>query len=163
MPERLVSPTRFTNSVHNASAGYWHIATASRAPSTSLSAHDASFAAGLLEAASQAVAWARPVLLVAADVPYPEPLRATRPIPDAMSVALLLDPSAEVPALARLSIALSDAAPDAMAHEGLERLRRQVPAAQALALLQRLARGEAGACTVGYHEGLSLRIGLATA
>src|SRR5207244_3501491 len=35
-PERLVSPTRFTNSVHNASAGYWHIATASRAPSTSL-------------------------------------------------------------------------------------------------------------------------------
>jgi len=164
MPERLVSPTRFTNSVHNASAGYWHIATASRAPSTSLSAHDASFAAGLLEAASQAVAWARPVLLVAADVPYPEPLRATRPIPDAMAVALLLDPSAAAPApapaLARLSIALDNAAADTLAHEGLERLRRQVPAAQALPLLQRLARGEAGTCTVGYHEGLSLRVGL---
>ena len=47
-PERAVSPTRFTNSVHNAPAGYWHIATASRAPSTSLCAHDASFGAGLL-------------------------------------------------------------------------------------------------------------------
>jgi len=32
----VVSPTRFTNSVHNASSGAWHIAVASRAPSTSL-------------------------------------------------------------------------------------------------------------------------------
>jgi 3-oxoacyl-(acyl-carrier-protein) synthase len=31
-PERLVSPTRFTNSVHNAVAGYWHIAVRSQAP-----------------------------------------------------------------------------------------------------------------------------------
>ncbi len=51
--ERMVSPTRFTNSVHNAAAGYWHIAAQSRQPSTSLAAFDASFAAGLLEAAVQ--------------------------------------------------------------------------------------------------------------
>ncbi|MEP7058057.1 MAG: beta-ketoacyl synthase chain length factor, partial [Caldimonas sp.] len=38
--DRQLSPTRFTNSVHNAAAGYWHIAVASRAPSTSLSAYD---------------------------------------------------------------------------------------------------------------------------
>ena len=51
--QRLVSPTRFTNSVHNVAAGYWHIALQSRAPSTSLAAYDASFAAGLLEAGVQ--------------------------------------------------------------------------------------------------------------
>lgn len=91
-PERLVSPTRFTNSVHNASAGYWHIATASRAPSTSLCAHDASFGAGLLEAVSQCVASGQPVLLVAADTPYPAPLSAVRPLPDSFAVALLIVP-----------------------------------------------------------------------
>ena len=53
-PEREVSPTRFHNSVHNAPAGYWSIATQSREPSTSLCCHDASFSAGLLEAAVQA-------------------------------------------------------------------------------------------------------------
>ncbi|MEW6707115.1 MAG: beta-ketoacyl synthase chain length factor [Pseudomonadota bacterium] len=157
-PERLVSPTRFTNSVHNASAGYWHIATACRAPSTSLSAHDASFAAGLLEAASQSVADRRPVLLVVADAPYPEPLRSTRPIPDAMALALVLDASHAGPALARLSLQLADGEADACAHAGLEALRRAIPAARALPLLQRLARGEAGPCTIGYHEGLALRV-----
>ena len=35
-PEREVSPTRFHNSVHNAPAGYWSIATRSHEPSTSL-------------------------------------------------------------------------------------------------------------------------------
>src|SRR6185369_6783628 len=81
-PECIVSPTRFTNSVHNAAAGYWHIATQSRAPSTSLCAFDGSFGAGLLEAVAQAVSLRRPVLLVAADVPYPEPLHGKRPLPD---------------------------------------------------------------------------------
>ena len=49
--QRELSPTRFHNSVHNAPAGYWSIATQSREPSTSLSHDDESFQAGLLEAA----------------------------------------------------------------------------------------------------------------
>ena len=44
--DRQVSPTRFHNSVHNAAAGYWHIAVGSQATSTSLCAHDGSFCAG---------------------------------------------------------------------------------------------------------------------
>ena len=58
-PDRAVSPTAFHNSVHNAPAGYWSIATRSRAPSTSLCGHDGSFAAGLLEAATQVLAEGR--------------------------------------------------------------------------------------------------------
>ena len=91
-PQRLVSPTRFTNSVHNAAAGYWHIALQSRAPSTSLAAFDASFAAGLLEAAAQCLAAQTPVLLVACDVPYPEPLHTLRPVADVFAVAFVLSP-----------------------------------------------------------------------
>src|SRR4051812_6400043 len=46
--DRELSPTRFHNSVHNAPAGYWGIATGSMHPSDTVAAFDASFAAGLL-------------------------------------------------------------------------------------------------------------------
>jgi len=94
-PQRTMSPTRFTNSVHNAPAGYWHISTQSRAASTSLAAFDASFAAGLLEAATQCAVQRQAVLLVACDVPYPEPLHSLRPVTDVFAVALLLQPLAQ--------------------------------------------------------------------
>jgi hypothetical protein len=63
-----LSPTRFHNSVHNASAGYWTIATGCMAASTAVSAFKHSFGAGLLEAATQCLADGGPVLLVAFDV-----------------------------------------------------------------------------------------------
>ncbi len=51
--QREVSPTRFHNSVHNAPSGYWALACAATAPSTSLCGFDGSFAIGLLDAAAQ--------------------------------------------------------------------------------------------------------------
>ena len=53
---KAISPTRFHNSVHNAAAGYWTIATGCRAASSAVSAFDASFGAGLLEAVTQCAA-----------------------------------------------------------------------------------------------------------
>lgn len=67
-PEHL-SPTRFHHSVHNAPAGYWTIATGCMAPSTAMAAGDHGVAAGLLEAASLALAEGRPALLVVYDLP----------------------------------------------------------------------------------------------
>jgi hypothetical protein len=143
-PDRQLSPTRFTNSVHNAAAGYWHIAVGSRASSTSLSAYDGSFSAGLIEAATQVGASGAPVLLVACDVPYPEPLHSLRPLPHPMGVALLLGPAGTEGALAELGIELVEAgragAPARCADAGLETLRPQIPAAAALPLLEALAR-----------------------
>jgi hypothetical protein len=164
-PERLVSPTRFTNSVHNAAAGYWHIATGSRAPSTSLSAHDASAGAGLLEAASQCAAGARPVLLIAGDTPYPQPLAAERPLPDSFAAALLLAPRGAAGAVARLAIELADAPATNCGDARLEALRAAIPAARLLPLLQALAApGEApGEVVVDYPPGLALRVAVAPA
>lgn len=151
--EPVVSPTRFTNSVHNAPAGYWHIGAQSRAPSTSLAAFDASFAAGLLEAAAQCVATQAPVLLVACDMPYPEPLHALRPLADAFAVALVLAPGAEAGAGRRITLDIApDAAVSGCVHAGLEAVRSGIPAARALPLLQALAAD--GACRV-VVEGLS--------
>lgn len=141
-PERAVSPTRFTNSVHNATAGYWHIATASRAPSTSLCGFDASFAAGVLEAAAQVAADGGPVLLVASDIPYPQPLHAQRPSPDAFGVALLLGPAqgaGRSAATLQVEPGRSDEAVTPCASSDLEALRRAVPAAHSLPLLEGIA------------------------
>jgi hypothetical protein len=147
-PERVVSPTRFTNSVHNAPAGYWHIAVQSRRASTSLAAYDASANAGLLEAAVQCVSSRAPVLLVAADMPYPEPLHALRPLPDVFAFALLLVPDAAA-APWRLQVALSGGGESAPCDgEGLEQLRRSIPAARALPLLQAMARGRSASMVV---------------
>ena len=103
-PPREVSPTRFHNSVHNAPAGYWSIATRSRAPSTSLSAYDGSFAAGLLEAAAQVMVERYSVLLVAYDLPYPTPMHALWPIAYPFAAALLLDPASSAGTPIRIEI-----------------------------------------------------------
>lgn len=85
-----VSPTRFHNSVHNAPAGYWGIASQSREPSTSLCAFDASFAVGLLLSAIHVLIDHRLVALIAYDVPYLEPINHVRPIISAFATSLLL-------------------------------------------------------------------------
>jgi hypothetical protein len=158
--DRLVSPTRFTNSVHNAGAGYWHIAQHARAPSTSLCGFDASLGAGLLEAAVQCVSAQRPVLLVASDVPYLEPLHAVRPMPDAFGLALVLDsaPPALPAACLRLGIAPPGSTPTHCDHAGLEALRGVIPAARSLPLLQALARGVSTELVLEYLDSLSLTV-----
>jgi hypothetical protein len=148
--EHLISPTRFHNSVHNAPSGYWSIATRSMAASTSLCGYDASFGAGLLEACALVQAERAPVLLIAYDAPYPEPLLAKRPVRDAFGVALLLAPPAQLKASGRLELSLSDAPPEPLADAGLEALRRNVPSARSLPLLRLLARGAAGAAVLEY-------------
>lgn len=142
----LVSPTRFTNSVHNAASGCWHIAVGSRASSTSLCAFDGSFGAGLIEAATSVALSRAPMLLVASDSPYPEPLHAVRPLPDHFGLALVLAPAATPHSIAELTIALVDAdhAADRCADAGLDALRRAIPAAAALPLLSALAQAATG-------------------
>ena len=155
-PARLVSPTRFTNSVHNAPAGYWHIATASRAASTSLAAFDASFCAGLLEAAVQCQATQAPVLLVACDVPYPEPLHAVRPVADVFALALVLVPGAGPMGL-QLQV-LPDSTATHCAHAGLEAVRQGIPAARALPLLQARASAHSTAQVLEGPPGMALQV-----
>ncbi len=154
--DRLISPTRFHNSVHNAPAGYWSIATRSMAPSTSVCAYDASFGAGLLEAAALACARGAAVLLIAYDAPYPEPLHAKRPVIDAFGVGMVLAPAGSGRSLAELRLELGTRAPSNFADLPLEALRRGIPAARCLPLLGLVARGERGAAVLDYQEGLTL-------
>ncbi|MGQ0578708.1 MAG: beta-ketoacyl synthase chain length factor [Betaproteobacteria bacterium] len=140
--DRLISPTRFHNSVHNAPSGYWGIASGSRAPSTSLCAFDWSFAAGLIEAATQVNIDHECVLLIAYDLPYPEPLRATRPTRYPFACALLITRQRTPRSAAACEIDSGGAgAPSRMRDGNLEQLRRDNPAARSLPLLAALAGG----------------------
>ncbi len=141
-PAPAVSPTQFHNSVHNAPAGYWSIAARAMTPHTAVAAHDATFAAGLLETATMA-AEGLPVLLVAYDRPLPEPLNKTRPGHGEFACALLLSPHPDKMA-PRLSLRLEEAGTEStVADRLLEDLRTGNPAARALPLLAALARRRA--------------------
>lgn len=160
--DRLISPTRFHNSVHNAPSGYWSIATGAMATSSVLCAHDGSFAAGLLEALTQCARQQVPVLLVAYDTDYPEPLRGVRPIPDTLGLALLLAPMRGERSVATLSLdparAMQAAEPATLADAVLEALRTRIPAARGLPLLAAIAHGQAGEVVTDYLPGAPLTV-----
>ncbi|WP_432260780.1 beta-ketoacyl synthase chain length factor [Cupriavidus sp. TMH.W2] len=152
----LMSPTRFHNSVHNATAGYWSIAAGAMRTSNVLCAMDGSFGAGLLECVLQAAADAEPCLLIAYDTGYPEPLHSHRPIPDPFGVALLVTPRQTARSLARIGVALTQAPATAMPDAALEALRTSAPAARVLPLLAAIARGETGAVVLDYLDTLQI-------
>jgi hypothetical protein len=152
LPAREVSPTRFSNSVHNVAAGYWSIATGSMMESNVLCAFDASFIAGLLDALAQTAVDGRAVLLVAYDTEYPPPLHAKRPIPDALGVAMLLTRERTAKSTARIALALTDEAADGMPEPALEALRTNIPAARSLPLLRLLAKRAAGRAVIDYLD-----------
>lgn len=155
-PEPAVSPTQFHNSVHNAPAGYWSISARAMTPYTAIAAHDGTFAAGLLEAATLAVAGA-PVLLVAYDRPLPMPLGETRPSQDAFACALLLQTGATDGASLQLSLADGDTE-SRLDDPALENLRATNPAARALPLLERLARLTPGSVCLPYIDNTRLTV-----
>ena len=160
--ERVISPTRFHNSVHNAPSGYWSISSGDMAPSSVLCAYDGSFAAGLLEAMAQVVAQQRTVLLVAYDTEYPEPLFGLRPIPDTMAVGLLLAPRPSSAALASLVLdpanAFTRSPAQTMADPVLEQVRARIPAARCLPLLRALAMGGEHGVVIDYLDELQLAV-----
>lgn len=154
--DRQISPTRFHNSVHNVAAGYWGIATGAMTTSSVLSAYDASFGAGLLEALTQAVVDDTRTVLLACDTAYPEPLHSARPIPDAFGVALVLAPQRSARALAQIVVRLTDTGADRFDDSALEYLRAAVPAARGLPLLRSVALRQNQQVVLDYLDDMRL-------
>ncbi|HVB49726.1 MAG TPA: beta-ketoacyl synthase chain length factor [Burkholderiales bacterium] len=152
-PPREVSPTLFHNSVHNAAPGYWSIGAGSRQGSVALSGHDASFAVGLLEAASLVLAEQACVLLVACDLPYPDPLSAQRAIEASFGVAVLLTHAPGTGALGRWEISIESGAESTRFPGTLPRTLASNPAAHALPLLAAVACDAAATVPLTYVGG----------
>ena len=145
-----VSPTRFTNSVHNAAAGYWHIATASRAPSTSLCGYDASFGAGLARSGD-----AMRVLARGRCCWWPATCRTRsrctrlRRLPDAFGVALVLAAPTGARRWRGSRCASRRQSRRQLAATPVWSACAGVPAARALPLLQALARDQPARLAIG--------------
>jgi Beta-ketoacyl synthase, N-terminal domain len=164
-PPVMLSPTKFTNSVHNAPAGYFGIAHHAVQPSNSICARDGSFALGLLEAAAYLACERSAVALVAYDVPYPEPLNSKRQILAPMGIALLLDRPDHPACMAQLSLQGLDATPalsTPLQHTELEAIRQNIPAARGLPLLQAIwlsaQSGKASTVVLDAGDSNSLRV-----
>lgn len=178
---RAISPTRFHNSVHNAAAGYWTIGNGCVQATTAISAHDASFAQGLLEALLQlagngAAGGNEAVLLAAYDTAASGPLAAMSNSRGLLGGALLLSnrdrwpvDGASAPtqitlgpkSLPRLRVTLVDG--DAPPAQGpLARLAAGNAMAQMLPLFDALAAGDDVAVLVA-GPGRRLRVEIANA
>lgn len=89
---RLISPTQFHNSVHNAAVGYWSISQSSHAACNAVAAGEYSGPAGLLEAAVLSVDSGSPVLLVIQEGVAPPTIMPLCQSPHPLSLAMLLMP-----------------------------------------------------------------------
>ena len=135
-----LSPMQFHNSVHNAPAGYWSIASGDRKPSMSLSAFEGSFAAGLLEAAMQlAEQPQQSVLMVCYDVATVDPMRSARNVSQPFASAWLLGAGSQS-AMGSLQLNMLDDQPLSSCAGELETLRLSNPAALALPALAAVAQ-----------------------
>jgi len=158
---RLLSPTRFHHSVHNAASGYWAIGSGSRGPSTALSAHEHSFAIGWLEAASLCVAEQRPVLLVAYDTAACGGLASVNTSRGLLGVALLLAPVAGPRTRWQMQGALrAGTAPAHTLRSPAARGLADNAMAQALPLFEALATGKHATLSVAASAGTRLELAL---
>lgn len=89
---KIVSPTRFHNSVHNAAPGYWSIATGAHSPTTAVSAHQYTASIAFVEAAIQVIEEDTPVVLVTQELAAPLPLFDSCPSEQTFSAAFLMTP-----------------------------------------------------------------------
>lgn len=161
--ERVVSPTAFHNSVHNAAAGYWSIAMGSQQPATCLGCHDWTWAASLLKAMVDVACDREPVLLCCYDHPLPPPLAALRPTVAAFGAGLVLAPSGIGVPLAAIEVRYDPSPPPDDAglprNHALHGLMRGNAAARSLRLMETLALGAADEHALPYLDG-QLRVGV---
>lgn len=162
--EKMLSPTKFHNSVHNAASGYWTISSVCQQASNSISAFDQSVPLGLLEAVSQVCFEDRPVLLSCYDIaPQPIlqfPLFAQHPF----ACAFLLVPESQ----GRAGDASLEIEPGAgqydwgpMSIAALDNLYKTNPAARCLPLAVALAQSGTeitGKMPTGSNSGFSFRL-----
>lgn len=159
-----MSPTLFHNSVFNAPAGYWTIASGARLPSTTVSAGAATFAAGLMETGIEVVTTRAPVLYIAFDMPFPDTLHTFDVMGDAFACALLLGPSLPTaPPWGRLEHwdrPVAGIRPSALPSALTDRFQGNA-AACVLPLLEAIATRCAVTVAVPYHDGDCLEVGYA--
>ena len=162
--ERLVSPTKFHNSLHNSASGYWSIASHSHAPIQALAAGVVTFQMGLLEAAMYSMAESAPALLVSYDSEPPALLAGLIHSQYSFGSAWFISSAlpgvnAQIKTMAKLSLSLvKDAEITVMKCGQLETLRRANCSGASLPLLQAIAEQKNQSIVLPYFGQQQLQI-----
>lgn len=140
---KALSPTKFHNSVHNAPAGYWTIATQSMRAANSLCGFEHSASLALLEAMVQCQQEQTPVLLTCYDVPVAEKLGEMLKNTMPFSFSMIITPHAANATGVNMSARITSEAcvwPELESNNAnLIALYQNNPAARILSLAQRLS------------------------
>lgn len=169
---KLLSPTKFHNSVHNAAVGYWSISTGCRQPVSSVSGFDFTAPVALLEAGVFSSAEQRPVLMVLFDISTPTPYDDFFPISDAFAAAMVLAPATVTPhrnvyntTVLTINWASGPAAWPALRlpeqYKFLHTLYATNPSARVLALLDHIRRGDSSPIQMPMGHNSLLSVSLA--
>jgi Beta-ketoacyl synthase, N-terminal domain len=151
-----VSPVQFHNMVHNAPAGYWSIGAGARSSSTSLTAGDGTFAAGLADAVAWVNSHDESVSYVCYEYPGPVIFENYSPIDAPFAVAMLLTAKRTERSGWSVALEIGPALPETtMEYPDLESLRRGNPAARSLPLLQATASGDRQSVVLSLAAGRS--------
>jgi hypothetical protein len=158
--DKSISPIDFHNSVHNAASGYWSIATNNHYSSISLSAYENTFPVALVESSVYCTFENKPTLLVAYDIPAPEPLSQVCSTTVSFGTVLLLTPAQTPRSIASLEIEISQTIErdTPISCKEIEGLPRKNPIARSLNLLEALTKDTD--CTVVHagNPGAKIRV-----
>jgi len=156
-PEKAMSPTKFHNSVHNATSGYWSIFTGSHHSGGFVGAYLQSFATALIDAATLTLSENKPTLLVMYDIANRNPMHDACPIDTPLAYALLMHAAGDTTAGRDISLVVvpdSDDEKSARADTTkfhFEQPGNLNPAADGLALLAAL--GDSGSQQLRFAAG----------
>ncbi|AMM24533.1 beta-ketoacyl synthase chain length factor [Variovorax sp. PAMC 28711] len=157
----VLSPTKFHNSVHNAAVGYWTIGTGCMQASNSVSAYEHSFAAGLLEAASQCAADQSPVLIVGYDTAAVGALASVTTSRTMLAVGMVISPERSERTVAAFDWSLESGPTSAPPLKtGVSETLTLNAMADALPLFEQLALGGAATLAMPLSSNLALQMRL---
>jgi hypothetical protein len=152
-PEQAMSPTKFHNSVHNATLGYWSIYTRNHQSGCFVGAYRESFAAALLESAVLCLSGNQAVLCVVYDLAVGDPIRSATLTDESLACGVVLCPDDGSSDGRGLVLSVKDrsgtevyAKGPLFSHKGSFN-----PVADSLALLDAVANKEA--CSLTYKVG----------
>ncbi len=155
----MASPILFHNSVHNAPAGYWGIATQNLCQTNSIACGDSSFSLGLISAYSELMTQSEQVLLVCYDFPYVFPLSDKCKVTQTFACAFLLSTKSGLNNYGEMLIQTTTEDITTLKDVDMELLRKDNPAARSIPLLDLIEKKQ-GECVLDYIDGLNLKVTL---
>jgi len=161
---KMLSPTKFHNSVHNAAAGYWTISTGCMKAANSVAGYEESVSLTLLEALTQIKIEQKPILITFYDAPVSQVLKGLlkNEYPFAVSIVLAPENAACDGKLISANVVDKPAEWPMLGKPGdhINALYESTPTARILTLLDMLRQESVTNQTLPLSQGTSLEIQL---